>query len=255
MRNNISSVSEIFGRWKIQESEYVVLAGFDESLIKSGVGYLEQIHVFIIAEIDATSLLFSELGRLFSPFSSILFTESSSYYLPVFKVNGSEWEFDELVYYTASKFADGGSGAKHPLSIISLAQTHSLPVADSTTDFAPSGSGSGDSGEGENNKEQRLEKSKGRDTGDEKDEDNKDNKDPSGDPNDPQGDQEGIVDGPAIIFNITSIIHLKEDEQSTLQTLTKDEYTKQNAFQILNMNGTLTLKVFNYHYIQVAVPN
>ena len=72
-RNIISSVSEVFGKWQIQKSEYVILAGFDESLIKSGVGYLEQIHVFIIAEVDATSPLLSELGRLFSPFSSILF--------------------------------------------------------------------------------------------------------------------------------------------------------------------------------------
>ena len=65
-RNNISSVSEVFERWKFQKSEYVILAGFDESLIKSGVGYLEQIHVFVITEVDATSPLLSELGRLFS---------------------------------------------------------------------------------------------------------------------------------------------------------------------------------------------
>ena len=247
----MSSVSKVFGRWKIQESDYVILAGFDESLIKSGVGYLEQIHVFIISEINATSSLLSELGRLFSPFSSILFTESSSYHLPVFKDNGSVWEFEELVYYTASKFADGGSGAKTPLTIISLAQTHSLPVADNTADFAPSGSGSG---EGENNKKQRLDKGKGRDTGDKKDEGSKDNKDPSGDPNDPSGDQVKIIAGPQIIFDITSKIHLNEDEQNTLQTLTEDE-DKLNAFQTLTMNGKLTIKVFNYHYIQVAVPN
>ena len=238
MRNNISSVSEIFGRWKIQESEYVVLAGFDESLIKSGVGYLEQIHVFITAEIDATSLLLSELGGLFSPFSSILFTESSSYHLPVFRDNGSVWEFEELVYYTASKFADGGASAKTPLTIISLAQTSS--TADSTTGFASSGSGSG-----EEEKKQRLDKGKGRDMGD-KDEANKDNKDPTGELNNLPGDQEGITDGPAIIFDITSKIHLNEDELSTLQTLNEYEDTKQNAFQTLTMNGTLTIKVFIY---------
>ena len=86
----MSSVSKVFGRWQIQESDYVILAGFDESLIKSGVGYLEQIHVFIIAEIDATSPLLSELGRLFSPFSSILFAGFSSYRLPVFKDDGRD---------------------------------------------------------------------------------------------------------------------------------------------------------------------
>ena len=92
MRNNISSVSKVFGSWNIQKSEYVVLAGFDESLIKSGVGYLEQVHVFVTAGVVAASPLLPELGRLISPFSSILFTESSSYCLPVFKDDGSEWE-------------------------------------------------------------------------------------------------------------------------------------------------------------------
>ena len=119
----MSSVSGIFARWQIQKSEYVVHAGFDESLIKSGVGLLENIHEFVSAEVDATSTLLSELGRLFSPFSSSLFTESSSYRLPVFKDDGSVWEFDELVYFATSKFADGGSSAKTPLTIISFSQT------------------------------------------------------------------------------------------------------------------------------------
>jgi hypothetical protein len=121
----MSSVSEIFDRLQIQKSEYAVYAGFDESLIKSGVGYLEQIHVFVSAEVDANSPLLAELGRLFSPFSSILFTGSSWYRMPVFKagVDGDIWDFDELTYFTASKFADGGSSAKTPLTVISLSQT------------------------------------------------------------------------------------------------------------------------------------
>ena len=51
-RNNMSSVSKVFDKLQIQKSDYVVLAGFDESLVKSGVGYLEQIHVFTIAEVN-----------------------------------------------------------------------------------------------------------------------------------------------------------------------------------------------------------
>ena len=125
-RSKISSTSDVFYRWKIQESEYVVQAGFDESLIKSGVGYLQQIHIFISAEVDATSPLLSELGKVFSPLSSILFTESSSYHLPVFKDDGNVWEFDELVYFTASKFADGGSSTMIPPTVISLSQNPHL---------------------------------------------------------------------------------------------------------------------------------
>ena len=243
MRNNISSVSEIFSSRNFQKSEYVVLAGFDESLIKSGVGYLEQVHVFVAAGVDAASPLLSELGKLFSPFSSVLFTKSSSYRLPVFKDDGSEWEFDELVYYTASKFADGGSSAISPMTIISLNQS----LADGANGLPPSGSGSG---EGEKKKKKRRsKKGKERDTGD-KDEADKDGRGPSGDPDNSRlgGDQ----DGSAISFNITSKIHLKENERNILQTLTKHE-DNQNFFQTLVMDGKLTIKVFTYHHIQVAV--
>ena len=216
------------------KKQYVIHAGFDESLIKSGVGYLEQIHIFVLAEVDATSPLLSELGRLFSPFSSTLFTESSSYRLPVFKDDGSVWEFDELVYFTASKFADGGSSAKTPLTIISLSQTPSQ--AGSSTGFSQSSSGSG---EGEKNK-QRLEKGKERDRSD-NDKADEGSDDPD-DPDNPPGDQGGITAGPAkISFEVASEIYPTQDEQNTFQTLT--------------MHGSLTIKVFLYNYRIVVLPN
>ena len=171
-RNNISSVSKVFDKWNIQKHDYAVLAGFDESLVKSGVGYLEQIHVFTIAEVNPSSSesLFTELGRLFSPFSSSLFTESSSYRLPVFKDDGSEWEFDELVYLTVSKFADHGSGAKTPPTIISLNNQNSSSAA---SDGFSQSKGSSGSGEGEKNKKS---KGKGRDEADKNDKSSPDKK-------------------------------------------------------------------------------
>ena len=237
VRNNLSSISKVFDKSQIQKSEYVILAGFDESLIESGVGYLEQIHVFIVREVDATSPMLPELGRLFSPFSSTLFTESSSHRLPVFKDDGSVWEFDELVYFTASKFSDGGSSATNPLTVISLTQTPSH--TDSTTGFSQSSSGSGG---GEKNKKQRLEKGKERDAGD-KDGADKDEKDhPSDDPDDPPEDQDGIIVGPAeISFQITSEIHSIQDNQKPFQTLT--------------IHGSLTIEVSLYHYRIVVLPN
>ena len=177
----------------------------------------------------------SELGRLFSPFSSILFTESSSYHLPVFKDDGSIWEFDELVYFTASKFVDGGSSAKMPLTIISLSQTSSM----ANGDFSQSSSGSG---EGEKNEKtwRRSEKGKERDTGDkdEADKGYKDNNDPS---DDPEGDQGGIIaaSGPAkISFEIASEIE-----------------TELNIFQTLIMHGKLTIEVLLYCFCIVVLPN
>ena len=225
------SVSEVFDKWEIQKSEYVIHAGFDESLIKSGVGFLEQIHVFILTEVDPTSPLLSKLGILFSPFSSILFTESSSYHLPVFKDDGSVWEFDELVYFTASKFADGGSSAKTPLTIISLSQTPCL--TDGMTGSSQSSSSSG-SGEGEKSK-RRLEKGKERDTGD-KDDADRDDRDPSDDPDDPPGDQDGTISVPGptkISFEVASEIYPIRDEGI--------------AFQTLTMHGSLTIKVLLFN--------
>jgi hypothetical protein len=229
-------VSKVFDKWQIQKSEYVILAGFDESLIKSGIGYLEQIHIFVIAKIEATSPLLSELGRLFSPFSSILFTGSSSYHLPVFKDDGSVWEFDELVYFTASKFADSGFSAKIPLTIISLSHTTSLADDGTTaTFFSQSSSGS----EGEKTNKRRSEKGKERDTGDNNKAD-KDNDDPSDNPDNPPEDQDGILAGPAeISFQIASEIHLIKDKQNTFQTLT--------------MHSSMTIEVLLYHYCVVVL--
>jgi len=231
----MSSVSEVFDRWQIQKSEYVIHAGFDESLIASGVGYLEQIHVFVSAEVDDTSSLLSELGRIFSPFSSILFTDSSSYHLPVFKNDGNIWEFNELVYFTASKFADGGASAKTPLTVISLSQT-------SSPDDGPTGSPQGGSGSGggEKNEKQRSKKGKERERGDggEGDKGDEGDKDPDDNPGEPSGDRGGTIAGaPKIVFEINSRI-------STVQEET-------NPFQTLTMQGDVTIQVLLYRYLSV----
>ena len=241
-RTNISSVSKVFDRWKIQNSEYVILAGFDESLITSGVGYLEQIHVFVIAEVDATSPLLSELGRLFSPFSSTLFTETSSYRLPVFKDDGSGiWEFDELVHFTASKFVNGGSSAKTPLTIISLSQTPSSNLPDMT------GSSQSSSESDSQDREKKQKKGKERDMGDkDHDESDKDNEDPFDNPEDPPpGDEDARPR--EISLKITS--EIIQDIQNTSEI-----QDKQNIFQTITMDGGLTIEVFLFNYRNVVLP-
>jgi len=231
----MKSVSEIFDRLQIQKSEYAVYAGFDESLIKSGVGYIEQIHVFILAEIDANSPLLAELGRLFSPFSSILFTGSSWYHMPVFKASadGDIWNFDELTYSTASKFADGGSNAKTPLTVISLSQT--LRLADGPTGFSRGGASNGD---GEKNEERRPKKGKERDRRDSDggDKEDKNDEDSDDDPEEPFKNPGGTIPGPAkIFFEIVSKVYPIHDSL--------------NDFQTLKMEGSLTIKVVLHSYL------
>ena len=171
----------------------------------------------------------TELGELFSPFSSILFTESSSYRLPVFKDDGSEWEFDELVYLTASKFADDGSSTKTPPTIISLNNQNS-----SSGFVQPKGSSGGSGGSGEGEKNKKLDRGEKRDKGDKAD---KDNKDSSDKPNDPPGDGDRIPAGqdspPEIVIVVDSeIYHNQEQDKGPYQTLT--------------MRSSLTIEVFFY---------
>jgi len=228
----MSSVSDIFDR-QIPKSEYAVYAGFDESLIKSGVGYLEQIHVFVSAEVEANSALLEELGREFSPFSSILFTGSSCYRIPVFQAgaDGDVWNFHDLTYLTASKFADGGSSAKTPLRVISLSQNPR--VGDRPTGFSRGGSSNGD---GEKNEKLGSEKGKERDRGDDdkgNDDKGDDDKGDDDDPDDgPLGDQRGPKN---IFFNIVTDLKVHPHDSP-------------NAFQTLTMKGGLTIQVILHSY-------
>ena len=244
--SNLSLVSEVFDKWQIQKSEYIILAGFDESLIKSGIGYLKQIHVFVTAEVNPNSSLLRELGGIFSPFSSILFTGSSRYHMPVYKagINGDFWDFDELVYFTASKFSNHGSSTKHPLTIISLSQTRNPP--DGLTGFSQGGSGSG---EGQKGEKRRSEKGKEREREDEDEDGNRDKNDkgPGGDPEGPSGDPEGTIPCSAnISFEIVSDIREGQDAASQ---------GGPNTFQTLTVHGNLTIKVPFHHYQIVVLPN
>ena len=244
----MSSVSEIFERSQIAKSEYAVYAGFDESLIKSGVGYLEQIHVFVSEEVDANSPLLAELGELFSPFSSILFTASSRYRMPVFK-DGNIRDFDELTHVTASKFADGGSSAKTPLTVISLSQTPR--VADGPTGLSRGGSRNGDGKKNEkhrskkgkerykgDNGKRRSRKGKERERDSDKGDEDEDDESPDDDPPKPFDDRGGIIDGPAkIFFEIVSHLNVYPICDSL------------NAVQTLTMDGSLTIKVVFHSYL------
>lgn len=95
--------------------------------------YLEQIHVFVFAKVKANDLdaLKLELGSLFSPFPSILYTESASHRLLVFKEDGSPWALSDSKPESFKEFVRLNT---KPLTVISLSQIPSL--ADSTTGFS-----------------------------------------------------------------------------------------------------------------------
>lgn len=137
------SISETFKRYGIPKSAYRVQAGFDESLIASGVCYLEQIHIFVVVDVTvgvAASPLLSALGRICSPFSSILFTNSGSHRLPSYKEDGRICAFEELVYLGGTKMADAGANAKMPLSAVKCSMSPHL--VDRVTGFNTRGTSS-----------------------------------------------------------------------------------------------------------------
>ncbi len=145
-RRNSTSIYEVLHDSGISKSDYVVLAGFDELLIKSGVGHLEQIHIFVSTEVNASS--FSKLGQICSPFSSRLFTNSSSYLLPVYKDDETVLEFDELVRRTALKFDDGGSTGKPPMTVMNSSPTGGQGGSGQGIGGGGQGSGGGGQGSG-----------------------------------------------------------------------------------------------------------
>jgi len=67
VERNRSRIETVFQRHDIEKSQYAVYAGFDESCIRRGLGFFEQIHIFTLSTILATSPLLTELGQSFSP--------------------------------------------------------------------------------------------------------------------------------------------------------------------------------------------
>jgi hypothetical protein len=141
VEKNFSQIEMVFLSHNIEKSQYSIYAGFDESLIRAGVGYLEQIHLFTTANVAPQSPLLSQLGKILSPFSSILFTASNTLRPPVYKTDGvTTWGFDELTFEMASKIIDRGStAAMHP-TVISLSRTTNEAT---TSGFRSTASGPG----------------------------------------------------------------------------------------------------------------
>ena len=112
--SNLARKAEIkaaFLDLQIVESQYAVLAGFNKALIQSGFGYLEEIHVFCCVKIPDPSLLLNKLGKTLTPYPGIIFTPSSGYRTPVFKDDGTVWDYNDFVLDHAQTYSD--IDAKH----------------------------------------------------------------------------------------------------------------------------------------------
>ena len=96
-----AEIQATFLELRIDESQYTVLAGFNEGLIRSGFGYLEEIHVFCRVEILSSPHFLTELGKVLTPYPGVVFTPSFRYRTPVLKDDGTIWDYDDLSSHCA----------------------------------------------------------------------------------------------------------------------------------------------------------
>ena len=103
-----AEIKAAFQNLQIPESEYLVLAGFNESLIEMGYGYLEEIHILCSVEIPFSPHLLCKLGKVLTPYPGILFlpSRSSGYETPVFKDDGTIWDYADLCFHRAKRYSD-----------------------------------------------------------------------------------------------------------------------------------------------------
>jgi hypothetical protein len=100
-----SKIQATFLELRIDESQYTVLAGFNEGLIRSGFGYLEEIHVFCRVEILSSPHFLIKLGKVLTPYPGVVYTPSVVRETPVFKDDGTIWDYDDLRLHRAETFS------------------------------------------------------------------------------------------------------------------------------------------------------
>jgi len=93
LEQHSETFKQIFTDFNIPESEYQLLAGFDEDLIRSMYGYLvNQIHIVLHSEPQDLHRFLLRLSLAIKNFTAIVVTDQSTYRLP-----SAPEEFHEIV--------------------------------------------------------------------------------------------------------------------------------------------------------------
>ena len=225
----------------ISEIDYILLAGFNESVIHSGIGYVEEIHVLLKSKFPSNSDLLSSLGRIFSPFPGMVFITCPPYFrkTPVFNNEGKTQEWDEVVFTQAHTYTTLRMGNK--MKEMELMSANIYP----TEGEAPSGSGSGGSGD-ENEKKQEGYPPQGRRIDDDPQRGGENNSE--GDENDSEGDDpdnpdlkgSSGADLSKISFNIQTEIY-----PTAPPVLSSEPSSSRPSkfFQVLQLEGSITVQV------------
>ena len=102
LEQNLATFQKIFTNFNIPESEYQLLAGFDEDIIRSRLGYLNQIHIVLRSEPQDVDRFLLCLSSALKNFTAIIFTNKSTYRLP-----SAPKEFHEIVRANTRKTSYG----------------------------------------------------------------------------------------------------------------------------------------------------
>jgi hypothetical protein len=92
LEQNFATFQKIFTNFNIPESEYLLLAGFDEEIIRSRLGYLNQIHIVLRSSPQDLDHFLLCLSSALKNFTAIIFIGAVTYRLP-----SAPEEFHEIV--------------------------------------------------------------------------------------------------------------------------------------------------------------
>lgn len=79
-----NALKELLSHFQITPHDYFVQAGFNEDLLDSGVGHLEEIYIYLTHEVNVEeSGMLDGLALLFQPFPCVLLTPWNSFRTPI----------------------------------------------------------------------------------------------------------------------------------------------------------------------------
>ena len=223
-------IETVFADFQISKSEHAVLVGFNEALMRSGTGYLPEIHLFCSVDIaQRTESLVTELGKILSPLPGALFTPTSTYRIPVFQNDETLLSWDELVFSRTERYADIRS-AVTPTSIQVVSRPQGSWSDGGTS--APSGS-SGNESKGSDSDKKDTDDA-GNDEGEDEKSGEREDDDGNPDDEDPDDPADGSLTSsmPAVSF----------DAQAKVYATTANTASPK-VFQELQVNGRLIIQV------------
>ena len=230
-------IKAAFSHSMISEMDYILLAGFNESVIHSGIGYLQEIHVLSRSKFSPDAALLLALGKIFSPFPGILFTTMPPYHYktPVFTREGEGQGWDEILLSQTLTYTN--LQKEYSVQEMELMSATNL----SANEEKASGSGSTGGETAHNKKEEDNTPQKGEMGGDDKDDDKDfDNDSEGGDPHDPGSEGSSTAQLPRISFNIQAEIYPSIPPKVASEPLL-DKPIK--YFQVLQLQGSIFVQV------------